>query len=139
MSYLKLEFKFEITISNFKLLPETMIPATGNNRNFSRTDRKDTEIPTEPTGYCRKIIKHGSSFPTGNFSIFFPRLPVISWRFHPKTTGTEPEINENNPKHFLLENCIGGLTIRPLCHLSNTCFYLFCILSKNKIEHLIDF
>jgi hypothetical protein len=48
-----------------------MIPATGNNWNFTGTARKEAEKSLDPAGNARKIMRNGSSIPTGKFSDFF--------------------------------------------------------------------
>jgi hypothetical protein len=48
-----------------------MIPATGNNWNFTGTARKEAEKSLDPAGNARKIMRVGSSIPTGKFSDFF--------------------------------------------------------------------
>jgi hypothetical protein len=51
--------------------PKTMIPATGNNWNFTGTARKEVEKSLDPAGNVRKMMRNGSSIPTGKFSDFF--------------------------------------------------------------------
>ncbi len=50
-----------------------MILATGNNW-------KEVEKPLDPAENLRKMIKHGSSIPTGKFSDFFRRFTSVSCR-----------------------------------------------------------
>jgi hypothetical protein len=51
--------------------PKTMIPATGNNWNFTETGRKEAEKSLDPAGNVRKMMRNGSSIPIGKFSDFF--------------------------------------------------------------------
>ncbi len=51
--------------------PKTMIPATGNNWNFTGTGRKEAEKSLDPAGNVRKMMRNGSSISIGKFSDFF--------------------------------------------------------------------
>jgi hypothetical protein len=57
-----------------------MIPATGNNWNSTGTDRKEVEKSLDPAGNVRKMMRNGSSIPTGKFSDFFRRFTGVSCR-----------------------------------------------------------
>jgi hypothetical protein len=61
---------FQEKLANHEL-PKTMIPATGNNWNFTGIGRKEAEKSLDPAGNVRKMMRNGSSIPTGKFSDFF--------------------------------------------------------------------
>jgi hypothetical protein len=48
-----------------------MISVSGNDRNFTGTRWKEAEMSLDPAGNLWKMMKHGSSIPTGKFSDFF--------------------------------------------------------------------
>jgi hypothetical protein len=48
-----------------------MIPASGNDWNFTGTEWKEAEKSLDLAGNLRKMMKHGSSIPTRKCSDFF--------------------------------------------------------------------
>jgi hypothetical protein len=55
-----------------------MIPVTENNWNFTVTNRKEAEKSWDPAGNVRKMMRNGSSIPTGKFSDFSGDLRAFS-------------------------------------------------------------
>jgi hypothetical protein len=65
----------------FVITPKTMIPATGNNWNFTGTDQKIT-------GSCRKRPENDEKWKQYSNRKIFGFSPVIYGRFLPDRTGS---------------------------------------------------
>ncbi len=93
---------------------KTMIPVTENNWNFTVTNRKEAEKSWDPAGNVRKMMRNGSSIPTGKFSDFSGDLRAFSAGKNGKLARNQWKKSEDFPAGILLP-CSADFQGFPAC------------------------